>query len=66
MARLGRVLEAIGRRRVSVVREAVVDAKIVGVAIALGAIAMTLMYVRGRARRRAHFIHRLAERLDSL
>jgi hypothetical protein len=66
MARLGRLLEAIGRRRVSTVREAVLDAKIAGVAIALGAIAMTLMYMRGRARRRARFIHRLAERLDRL
>lgn len=65
MARLGRLLEAIGRRRVSTVREAVLDAKIAGVAIALGAIAMTLMYMRGRARRRARFIHRLAERLDA-
>jgi hypothetical protein len=65
MVRLERLVEAIGRRRASTVREARLGAKVAGVAIAVAAIVMSVMYMRRRTRH-SPFVHRLAQRLDRL
>jgi hypothetical protein len=65
LARLERLVEAIGRRRASTVREVTLGAKVAGVAIAVATIVMSMMYVRRRTRR-SHLVHRLAQGLDRL
>jgi hypothetical protein len=50
VARLERLLDAIGRRRASTVREAALGAKLTGVAIAVATIVLSVMFVRGRTR----------------
>jgi hypothetical protein len=65
VARLERLVDAIGRRRVSTVREAVLAVKIAGFAIAMVAVMTSVMYVRRRVRR-THFVHRLADGLERL
>jgi hypothetical protein len=65
MARLERLVDAIGRRRVSTVREVVLGVKLAGFAIAVLAVVTGVAYVHRRARR-VHFIHRLASGLERL
>jgi|HubBroStandDraft_6_1064221.scaffolds.fasta_scaffold37335_3 hypothetical protein len=65
MVRLERLVEAIGRRRASTAREATLGAKVAGVAIAVAAIVMSVMYLRRRATH-SPLVHRLAQTLARL